>query len=79
MAEWVMRSSCAEADKDHLLAVRNAVLDEQTFLRLTASGKLRGDDPARVDWDAFERGEPYPYSTDGFTEQAAKRIVLCQA
>jgi len=39
---------------------------------------IYGDDPAKVDWDAFERGEPYPYSTDGFTEQAAKRIVLCE-
>ena len=38
-----------------------------------------GDDSAKVDWDAFEPGEPYPYSTGGFTEQAAKRIVLCQA
>ena len=37
-----MRSSCDDADKDHLSTARNAVLDEQTFLRLTASGKLRG-------------------------------------
>ena len=39
---------------------------------------IYGDDPAKVDWDAFERGEPYPYSADGFTQQAAKRIVLCE-
>jgi 2-polyprenyl-3-methyl-5-hydroxy-6-metoxy-1,4-benzoquinol methylase len=37
-----------------------------------------GDDPAKVDWDSFEPGTPYPYSTDGFTEQAAKRILLCR-
>ena len=40
--------------------------------------EIYGDDPAKVDWDAFEGGEPYPYSADGFTEQAAKRIVLCE-
>ncbi|MCJ7749689.1 MAG: class I SAM-dependent methyltransferase [Armatimonadetes bacterium] len=39
---------------------------------------IYGDDPAKVDWDAFERGEPYQYSTGGYTEQAAKRIVLCE-
>jgi len=39
---------------------------------------IYGDDPAKVDWGSFEQGEPYPYSTAGFTEQAAKRIVLCQ-
>ncbi len=39
---------------------------------------IYGDDPAKVEWDAFERGEPYPYSADGFTQQAAKRIVLCE-
>jgi len=39
-----MRSSCADADKDHFPTVRDAALDEQTFLRLTASGKLRGAD-----------------------------------
>jgi len=37
-----------------------------------------GDDPAKVDWAAFTRGDPYPYSTDGFTDSAAKRILLCQ-
>ena len=36
-----MRSSSADADKDHFSIVRDAALDEQTFLRLTASGKLR--------------------------------------
>ena len=40
---------------------------------------IYGDDPAKVNWEAFLPGEPYPYSIDGFTEQAAKRIVLCQA
>jgi 2-polyprenyl-3-methyl-5-hydroxy-6-metoxy-1,4-benzoquinol methylase len=40
---------------------------------------IYGDDPAKVDWDSFERGDPYPYSPDGFAEQAAKRILLCQA
>lgn len=38
-----------------------------------------GDDPAKVDWKSFQRGEPQPYATHGFTDKAAKRIVLCQA
>jgi SAM-dependent methyltransferase len=37
-----------------------------------------GDDPARVDWESFEPGAPYPYSTDGFTDRAAKRVLLCR-
>jgi 2-polyprenyl-3-methyl-5-hydroxy-6-metoxy-1,4-benzoquinol methylase len=40
---------------------------------------IYGDDPGVVDWDSFERGTPWPYSTDGFTEHAAKRILLCRA
>ncbi len=40
---------------------------------------VSGDDPAKVDWDAFTSRDPYPYSPDGFTEQAAKRIILCRA
>lgn len=39
---------------------------------------IYGDDPAKVDWKSWRRGEPEPYSTDGFTEKAAKRILLCQ-
>jgi SAM-dependent methyltransferase len=38
-----------------------------------------GDDPAKVDWKSWRRGEPDPYSIDGFTEKAAKRILLCRA
>jgi len=37
-----------------------------------------GDDPAKVDWKEFRRGEPYPYAVEGFTDQAAKRILLCR-
>jgi SAM-dependent methyltransferase len=37
-----------------------------------------GDDPDRVDWRSFERGQPYPYATEGYTGQAAKRILLCE-
>jgi hypothetical protein len=43
-----MRSSSAGADKDHFSTVRDAALDEQTFLRLTATGKLRGADAPLV-------------------------------
>lgn len=39
---------------------------------------IYGDDPAKVDWASWRRGDPEPYSTDGFTEKAAKRILLCQ-
>ena len=38
-----------------------------------------GDDPKIVDWKRWKRGEPMPYSIEGFTENAAKRILLCQA
>ena len=37
-----------------------------------------GHDPKVVDWKAWTRGEPYPYALEGFTERAAKRILLCQ-
>ena len=40
---------------------------------------IYGDDPAKVHWKSWRRGEPEPYSTDGFTEKAAKRILLCRA
>jgi len=39
---------------------------------------IYGDDPKVVDWKSWKRGEPTPYSTKGFTENAAKRILLCQ-
>jgi hypothetical protein len=38
-----------------------------------------GDDPAVVDWKAWHRGEPSPYAPEGFTDKAAKRILLCEA
>lgn len=38
-----------------------------------------GDDPALVDWKKWRWGEPDPYSPAGFTDKAAKRILLCQA
>jgi hypothetical protein len=37
-----------------------------------------GDDPEVVDWESYESGAPYPYSVEGFTQNAAKRILLCQ-
>ena len=58
----------------YLLPELERLLEDAGFAMLG----VYGDDPAKVDWDAFERGEPYPYSTGGFTEQAAKRIVLCE-
>jgi SAM-dependent methyltransferase len=58
----------------YLLPELEQLLEEAGFAVLG----IYGDDPAKVDWDAFELGEPYPYSTGGFTEQAAKRIVLCE-
>ena len=41
--------------------------------------RVYGDDPAVVDWHEFRRGEPWLYSPDGFTDDAAKRIMLCRA
>ena len=38
-----------------------------------------GDDPAVVDWSQFSRGDPWLYSPKGFTSNAAKRILLCEA
>jgi SAM-dependent methyltransferase len=40
---------------------------------------IYGDDPEVVDWKSWERGQPQPYSVEGFTEKAGKRILLCQA
>jgi ABC-2 type transport system ATP-binding protein len=45
---------------------------------LTLPG-IYGDDPKIVDWKNWQRGEPEPYSFEGFAEDAAKRILLCQA
>ncbi len=39
---------------------------------------IYGDDPKVVDWKSWQRGSAYPYATEGFTEKAAKRILLCQ-
>jgi len=40
---------------------------------------IYGDDPSAVDWKSWQRGEPDPYSVEGFTDRAAKRILLCEA
>lgn len=37
-----------------------------------------GDDPARVDWKNWRRGEPYPYSPEGFSDNSGKRVLLCR-
>jgi 2-polyprenyl-3-methyl-5-hydroxy-6-metoxy-1,4-benzoquinol methylase len=37
-----------------------------------------GDDPAVVDWRSWRRGEPYPYSPEGFTDNSGKRVLLCR-
>jgi len=52
--------------------------------RLVADGGLNllgiyGDDPKVVDCKSRRRSEPLPYSVEGFTGNAAKRILLCQA
>jgi SAM-dependent methyltransferase len=39
---------------------------------------IYGDDPKFVDWKSWRRGEPDPYSMEGFTAKASKRILLCQ-
>jgi len=41
--------------------------------------RIYGDDPKIVDWKSWQRGDPSPYTPEGYTENAAKRIVLCQA
>ena len=40
--------SSADRDRDGRAAVRDAVLDEETFVRLTASGRVRGERPPWV-------------------------------
>ena len=40
---------------------------------------IYGDDPRFADWKNWRRGEPDPYCPEGFTERAAKRILLCRA
>lgn len=39
---------------------------------------IYGDDPEKVDWKSYRKGDPTPYSVEGFTERAAKRVLLCQ-
>jgi 2-polyprenyl-3-methyl-5-hydroxy-6-metoxy-1,4-benzoquinol methylase len=39
---------------------------------------IYGDDPQIVDWSKWKKGEAFPYSIEGFTDQAAKRILLCR-
>jgi len=41
--------------------------------------RVYGDDPAVVDWSQFNEGEPWLYSPEGFTDAAAKRVLLCRA
>lgn len=56
------------------------LLPELMHLLADAGLKLAGiygDDPEKVDWKSYRRGDPLPYSTDGYTEKAAKRILLC--
>jgi SAM-dependent methyltransferase len=38
---------------------------------------IYGDDPEKVDWKSYREDDPLPYSVEGYTEKAAKRIVLC--
>lgn len=40
---------------------------------------IYGDDPSKVDWRSYRQGDPYPYAPEGFTDAAAKRILICQA
>ena len=54
------------------------------FARMVAAAGLEllhvyGDDPAVVDWRSFRRGEPWPYSPEGFADGSGKRILLCRA
>lgn len=58
----------------YLLPELERLVDE-AGMRLLA---VYGDDPAHVDWKSWRRGEPDPYSPAGFTDKAAKRILLCQ-
>jgi len=39
---------------------------------------IYGDDPVKVDWKSHQRGDPWPYAPEGFTADAAKRILLCE-
>jgi len=40
--------SSTDDDRDGRAAVRDAVLDEETFIRLTATGRVRGERPPWV-------------------------------
>jgi len=59
----------------YLLPELEHLLAEAGFILLG----VYGDDPRFVDWKNWQRGEPDPYTLEGFTERAAKRILLCQA
>lgn len=38
-----------------------------------------GDDPRIADWKNWQKGDAHPYCVEAFTENAAKRILLCRA
>lgn len=39
---------------------------------------IYGDDPKRIDWKSYQRGDPYPYATAAFTDECAVRTLLCR-
>jgi hypothetical protein len=39
---------------------------------------IYGDDESLVDWEHYESGAPYPYTTEAFTENSGTRIIVCQ-
>jgi hypothetical protein len=71
----------ATGERDRLpLSWRLYLLPELEELLAAAGLELlavHGDDPAVVDWKNWQPGEPYPYSPEGFTDNAGKRVLLC--
>ena len=52
----------------------------ESMIRATGMNLMAvyGDDPKKVDWKGCQPGDPYAYAPEGYTDAAAKRILLCQ-
>ena len=51
----------------------------ESLSRIRFVKEVLGGEPKVADWKSWRRGDPDPYTPEAFTENAAKRIVLCEA
>ena len=56
-----------------------AIPDNASVLRALREAHVDAVVTDTLEADVWQRGEPDPYTFEGFTDKAAKRILLCQA